>query len=36
MIYAGADIAKMDHMVTAIDKKEKTISRPMLFKNSRR
>lgn len=34
MIYAGVDIAKMDHVIGAVDESGIEIARPMRFKNS--
>ena len=34
MIYAGVDIAKMDHVIGAVDETGTEIARPMQFKNS--
>ena len=34
MIYAGADIAKMDHVIGAVDETGAEAARPMKFKNS--
>lgn len=34
MIYAGADIAKMDHVIGAVDETGAEIAKPMQFKNS--
>lgn len=34
MIYAGVDIAKMDHVIGAVDETGAEVARPMSFKNS--
>lgn len=34
MIYAGVDIAKMDHVIGAVDETGAEVARPMQFKNS--
>lgn len=34
MVYAGVDIAKVDHVIGAVDERGSEVSRPMGFKNS--
>lgn len=34
MIYAGVDIAKMDHVIGAVDEAGAEVARPMAFKNT--
>ena len=34
MIYAGVDIAKVDHVIGAVDETGAEVARPMQFKNS--
>ena len=34
MVYAGVDIAKVDHVIGAVDERGSELSRPMGFKNS--
>ena len=34
MIYAGVDIAKMDHVIDAVDDKGNKVAKPMGFKNT--
>ena len=34
MIYAGVDIAKMDHVIGAVDETGAEAARPMAFKNT--
>ena len=34
MIFAGVDIAKVDHVVAAIDERGEAVAKPMPFKNS--
>lgn len=34
MVYVGVDIAKVDHMVGAVDERGERVCRPMAFKNS--
>ena len=34
MIYAGVDIAKMDHVIGAVDERGAEMCRPMPFKNT--
>ena len=34
MIYAGVDIAKMDHVIGAVDETGAEVAKPMPFKNS--
>ena len=34
MIYAGVDIAKMDHVIGAVDERGAEVCRPLPFKNT--